>query len=182
MKRTKLLEDLKQYWIQNNIPNITWENANFLCSLIRTQKVKSMLEIWTANWFSAICFWIELEKNNWKLTSIEFSENSFKQALENIKKANLEKTVTLFNDNALDLIPKLKKKYDFVFIDGMKRRTKDFLELVWNKVNNSGIIIIDDVIKFKEKMIGLYELLEEKDISYEIIPIDGNDGIMLVKK
>jgi predicted O-methyltransferase YrrM len=35
----------------------------------------------------------------------------------------------------------------------MKRRTKDFLELVWNKVPNGGIIIIDDVIKFREKMI-----------------------------
>jgi predicted O-methyltransferase YrrM len=33
----------------------------------------------------------------------------------------------------LDIIPKLKEKYDFVFIDGMKKRSKDFLELVWNK-------------------------------------------------
>ena len=141
-----------------------------------------MLEIWTANWFSAICFWIELEKSNWKLTSIEFSENSFKQAIKNIKEASLEETVTLINDNALDLIPKLKEKYDFVFIDGMKRRTKDFLELVWCKLTSPSIIVIDDVIKFKEKMVGLYEFLKEKNIDYEIIPIDKDDGIMLIKK
>jgi predicted O-methyltransferase YrrM len=32
------------------------------------------------------------------------------------------------------MIPALEESYDFVFIDGMKRRTKDFLELVWDKV------------------------------------------------
>jgi predicted O-methyltransferase YrrM len=55
-------------------------------------------------------------------------------AEENIKKAQLEETVTLQFGNALDAIPALEKTFDFVFIDGMKRRTVDFLSLVWDKV------------------------------------------------
>jgi predicted O-methyltransferase YrrM len=34
----------------------------------------------------------------------------------------------------------------------MKRRTKNFFDLVWDKIEQGGVIIIDDVIKFREKM------------------------------
>jgi len=46
----------------------------------------------------------------------------------------LEKTITTILGNALDEIPKLPdNSFDFVFIDGMMRRSKDFLELCWPK-------------------------------------------------
>lgn len=180
MDRNKLLKYLREFWEKNDIPNISDTNARFLRDLIKIKKVKNMLEIWTANWFSAICFWIELEKLSWKLTSIEFSSNSHSSAIENIKLAKLENTIDLVLWNALEEIPKLEDKYDFVFIDWMKRRTKDFLELVWNKVDDNWIIIIDDVIKFREKMIWLDEYLEKNGISFNIIPIDKDDGIMMI--
>ena len=182
MNRIKLIKKLRIYWIKNDIPNITDTNAKFIGDLIKIWKVKNMLEIWTANWFSAIYFWIELEKINWKLTSIEFSERSYLQALENIKEAKLQNTIKLINWNAIDEIPKLKEVYDFVFIDGMKKRTKDFLDLIWKKVKLNWIIIIDDVIKFKEKMIWLDEYLEKNNIKYNTIPIDIDDGIMMIVK
>jgi predicted O-methyltransferase YrrM len=142
-----------------------------------------MLEVWTANWFSGINFGIELEKNNWKLLSIDFSEKSHLEARENIKKVNLENTIDLILWNALDEIPKLENhSYDFVFIDWMMRRTKDFLELSWPKIKPWGIIIIDDVIKFKEKMDWFYEYLEDKNIKYNILPIDIDDWVMMIIK
>jgi hypothetical protein len=39
------------------------------------------------------------------------------------------------------------------------------------------------VIKFKEKMVGLEEYLKENNIDYNMLPIDIEDGIlMLIKK
>jgi hypothetical protein len=35
--------------------------------------------------------------------------------------------------------------------------------------------VIDDVIKFKAKMVGLYEYLEENDIKFEVLQIDIDD-------
>lgn len=182
MNREEFLKDLKKYWVENSIPNITEVNARFLRDLIKIKKAKSLLEIWTANWFSTINFWIELEKNWWKLISIEFSPNSHNQALENIKKVNLEKTVKLILWNALDEIPKIQETFDFIFIDWMKKRTVNFLKLVREKVDIWWIIIIDDVIKFKEKMIWLYEYLEENNIIYNTIPIDIDDWIIMIIK
>lgn len=182
MNRTNLIAELRVYGEANDVPNITDINARFLRDLIKIKQSENMLEIGTANGFSGIQFGIELEKTGWKLTSIEFSERSHLLAVENIKKAELQNTVSLILGNALDEIPKLTEKYDFVFIDGMKRRSVDFLRLVWDKVEPGGIIILDDVIKFWNKMVWLWEYLQEHNIPYNVIPVDGDDGVMMMVK
>ncbi len=50
------------------------------------------------------------------------------------------------------------------------------------KVRKNWIIIIDDVIKFKEKMVWLFEYIEKNNINYNIIPIDIDDWIMMIVK
>jgi len=183
VKKQEFLKSLRRYWIDNTIPNISDINVKFLIDLIKISKTKNMLEIWTANWFSWINFWIELEKNWWTLLSIDFSEKSYLEALDNIKEVWLESTISLILWNALDEIPKLEDNfYDFIFIDGMMRRSKDFLELSWPKLKEWWIIIIDDVIKFKEKMVWLWEYLEENNIEYNVLPIDIDDGVMMIVK
>ena len=116
------------------------------------------------------------------MTTIEFSKLSHDIALKNFEEAQVADTIEALCGNALDIIPTLEEMYDFVFIDGMKRRTKDFLELTWNKVKPGGIIIVDDVIKFREKMVGFWEYLEENKILYNVIPIDIEDGIVMIVK
>jgi len=183
MNRDELIISLRKYWIENTIPNISDVNANFLVDLIKIQWTKKMLEVWTANGFSAISFANELEKNNWKLITIDFSLKSYNEALDNFKKAKLENTITSIFWNALDEIPKLKNNYfDFIFIDGMMRRSKDFLDLSLPKLKKWWIIIIDDVIKFKHKMVWLWEYLEEKNIKFNILPLDIDDWVMMIIK
>ncbi len=183
LNRKLFLKSLRDYGIKNTIPNISDVNVNFLVDLIKISKTKNMLEIWTANWFSWINFWIELEKVWWKLLSIDFSEKSHLEALENIKEVWLESTISLILWNALDEIPKLQdNSYDFIFIDWMMRRSKDFLELSLPKLKVWWIIIIDDVIKFRPKMVWLWEYLEENNIEFNVLPIDIDDWVMMIVK
>jgi len=72
--------------------------------------------------------------------------------------------------------------YDFVFIDGLKKESLNFLKLIWDKTLSGGTIIIDDVIKFRYKMESLYSYLETQKIPYKVIQIDEDDGIMIIKK
>ncbi len=176
------LNELKKYWEANNIPNISKINAIFLRDLIKIWKFKNILEIGTANWYSTINFALELKKTWWRITTIEFSSRTYNIALNNFQDFNVFKTIKAINWNALDIIPNLKENYDFVFIDWMKKRTKDFLELIWKKVKKDWIIIIDDVIKFKEKMAWLWGYLEKNNIKYNIIPIDLDDWILMIIK
>ena len=180
--RQEFIKKLRAFGLENDVPNITDINAKFIRDLIKIKKVKNMLEVGSANWFSAIQFWLELEKTWWKLTTIEFSEPSQKQVLENLKAVWLERIVTSIRANALFEIPQLTDSYDFVFIDAMKRRTKDFFDLVYDKVEKGWIIIVDDVIKFKEKMDGFEEFLEKNNIAYNVLPIDVDDGVIMIIK
>jgi len=183
MNRKELIADLRRYWIENTIPNISDINAKLLVDLIKIQWTKTMLEIWTANWFSAINFANQLEKQNWKLITIDFSLKSYDEAISNFKQAKLENTITSIFWNALDELPKFNNNYfDFIFIDGMMRRSKDFLELSLPKLKKWWIIVIDDVIKFRHKMVWLWEYLEENNIEYNTIPIDIDDWIMMIIK
>jgi predicted O-methyltransferase YrrM len=179
----KVLSELREFGLANEVPNITDENAEFLMWLMKENKSKQVLEIGTANWYSTICFASVLSEQEWFITSIEFSILSHNQAIENVKNAGLEDYVQLIHWQALDIIPTLEDDYfDFVFIDWMKRRSKDFLELSWSKAKSWSVIVIDDVIKFKAKMVGLYEYLEENDIKFEVLQIDIDDWIMIIRK
>jgi predicted O-methyltransferase YrrM len=61
MDRQGFLRELKTYGEQNNIPNISPENAVFLRQLIRENNTKHLLEIGSANGYSTIHFADELE-------------------------------------------------------------------------------------------------------------------------
>lgn len=181
-QRELFLKELKQYGIDNDIPNVSETNAHFLRDIIKIQQSKNVLEIWTASGYSTISMAIELEKNEGTLDTIEFSQVSFDLAKKNIQEVDLQDTVSQHFWNALDIIPTLNTKYDLVFIDWMKRRTKDFLELSLPHIKKNGLIIIDDVILFEHKMVGLWEFLQKEGLDYNIVPIDKEDGIMMIVK
>ncbi len=182
MNRETLLKQLRVFWKKNNVPNISDINALFLRDIIKIKHAKNILEIWTANWFSTIHLAIEAEKNSGKVVSIDFSEPSHLMALENIKKAWLEKTVELLFWDALNIIPTLPQIFDFIFIDGVMKSSVDFLKIVWDKTELWWVIIIDDVIKFKDKMAGLDEFLQKNNIKHNILPLDIDDGVMMIIK
>lgn len=183
MNRKELIKNLRAYGIENTVPNISDVNAKFIVDLLKVSKSKNMLEIWTANGFSAINFADYLESVDGKITTIDFSPKSYDEAQINFKEAKVDHLIHSILGNALDEIPKLEdNSFDFVFIDGMMRRSVDFLQLCWPKTKSWSVIIIDDVIKFKGKMVGLWEYLEEENIHYNVLPIDEDDGVMMIIK
>lgn len=182
MEIKKYLKELKIHWIKNDIPNISETNAKFLSDLINIKKAKNILEIWTANWYSTIHLALSTIPFWWKVTTIEFSEKSRGDALKNFEKAWVSEHIESHLWNALDIIPTLKWKYDFIFIDGMKKRSLDFYLLCIKKAKKWAIIIIDDVIKFRHKMENMYTYFDENKIPYNIIPIDNDDGILMTIK
>lgn len=176
------LKKLKKYGEKNDIPNISEKNAQFLRKLLQKNNTQHLLEIGSANGYSTINFACELEKTWGKITSIEFSQMAYEEAGENFEKAWVSHIITQYFWDAREIIPLLHETYDFVFIDGLKKESLRFLQLVWEQTLIWGTIVIDDVIKFRYKMEDLYEHLTTHKIPYEIVQIDEDDGIMIIKK
>lgn len=180
---TNFLLELRKHGLANTIPNISDENAQFLKDMIHIGGVKNLLEIGTANGYSTIHLCLALRKNGGKITSIDYSLPSYNEAVENIKQTGMDDIATLIFGNALIELPKLPvASFDMIFIDGQKKRTLDFFQLSYLLLKDGGVFIIDDVIKFAEKMSSFYEFLAEQKIAHTILKIDADDGVMLIVK
>ena len=88
-------------------------------------------------------------------------------------KAHCERPKSILN------IP--QRRFEIIFIDGAFRMTREFYDLSVPLLSPGGIIIIDDVIKFRWKMNGFYEYLDTLWIHYKIIQTDPDDGIMIIR-
>ncbi len=180
--RERFLEKLKLHWEANDIPNISKENAKYLRNMLATNEVKQLLEIGSANGYSTINFAIELEKTWWNITSIEFSQLAYEEAQDNFREAGVSDIIRHYFWDAREILPLLEEKYDFIFIDGLKKESLNFLQIVWDMALPWATIVIDDVIKFRYKMESLYKYVVAEKIDHEVIQIDSDDGIMIIKK
>lgn len=115
---------------------------SFINFLIKVSKPKSVLEIGTfVGLFSTF-----LAKRNLKVTTIEKFKKFFSIAEKNFKKNNVSKNVTLLNGDANNILKKLKKKFDLIFLDGDKGNYLSIFKILEkNNLNKNSIIIVDDI-------------------------------------
>lgn len=175
------LNILKQHGIKELIPNISYEIGMFLNMLIKNKGVKNVLEIGTANGYSTLWMAEALKETHGKITTFEISIPSYKEAQENFKDFKLNKIIDSKFENFLNF--KIKNKFDLIFIDSQKNKTLDFFNKAKKLIKKDSIIIIDDVIKYKNKMALFYEYIEKQnEFYYVVLPIDIDDGIMIITK
>jgi len=69
---------------------------------------------------------------------------------------------------------------DFIFIDGQKNQYGKYLKIVEKLSSPQTVIIIDDVIKYHNKLSSLYRYLQKKQIKFKILQLDPDDVIMII--
>ena len=165
------LKKLEKESIRRGIPIIGSERGEFLLKIIREEKPKEILELGTANGYSG-CI---LGSEGGKLLTIELAEKSAEEAEENFKKFKINAEIIL--EDAVEVVKKLNKKFDLIFIDFAKKNYIDVLEdciRLTNKTIIADNINVDDCRDFKKTILS-HPLLET-----EIINI--NDGIGYSRK
>lgn len=177
---TLTLRHLKQVGIEQHIPNISEENAEFLKQLIREKNPKHLLEIGTANGYSTLHFSTAISEAA-DITTLEKAWNMHNFAIENFKACKIKNIHAIWCD-ANQAIPILADWFfDFVYIDAMKKEYLNYLLLTLPKMTSDALIVIDDVEKFRDKMEDLYTWLEENHIPYRLEKTDVDDSIMIIE-
>jgi len=143
----------KDFW------NISTETGIFLNQLIRTNKIKTVLEIGTSNGVSGIWMAEALSQNaktNPKAQMLYTIESHkklrFHLATENFKKAKLTKFITQILGHAPDVIPQKPKKFDLIFLDATKYEHEDYLKKILPRTKKGSIIITDNAISHREAL------------------------------
>lgn len=135
------IKKIKLYAQKNNVPIMQDEGISFLTTFIIKNKIKSVLEIGTAIGYSAIM--MALANPLLKITSVERDEKRYLEALNNVKKLNLEDRITLIFKDATDLT--LDEKFDLVFLDAAKAQNTNFFKSFSRNLNDNGFIITDNL-------------------------------------
>jgi caffeoyl-CoA O-methyltransferase len=126
---------------------ITADTGTLFSILIKAIKAKRILEVGTSSGFSTLWFADAIEK---KLTSriitIEMNPLKIEWALKNFKEAGVDKMIEIRRGIALDILHKLKGKFDFVFLDADKENIIKYFDLVLPMVRIGGIIAADNML------------------------------------
>lgn len=137
----RILEEIEEYAIQHNVPIMQKDGIEFLIDYIKKHDIKSILEIGTAIGYSAIR--MALVGKDVKVVTIERDEVRYKEALCNIKKANVENQITPILSDAFDV--ELDEQFDLIFIDAAKAQYIKFFEKFKHNLKLNGVIVSDNL-------------------------------------
>ncbi|MDD4644287.1 MAG: O-methyltransferase [Bacilli bacterium] len=137
-----MINDIKQYAKLNNVPIMEDDGINYLINFIKTNNIKSILEIGSAIGYSAIM--MAMIDNNIKITTIEKDKNRCLEAVTNINNCQLTNQIKVIYGNALDDI-EINNTFDLIFIDAAKSKSQTFFEKYQSYLNPKGIIITDNI-------------------------------------
>ena len=168
--------------------NFQGEFLSFFATLLRPKRI---LEIGTFTGYSAICFAQGLADGG-HLHTIEINDELEPIIREYLEKAGVENKVTLHIGNALEIIPSIEGTFDLVFIDADKLSYSKYYDMVIERLNPRGLILIDNVLwsgkvlrDKKDKKTTVIHTLNQRIAADErvmnfLLPI--RDGVMLVQR
>lgn len=108
-------------------------------------KPLNILEIGTYTGYSALCLAEGLQENG-KLVTLDINEELEDFVREFFDASPFASQIEYKIGNALNTIPTLNFNFDLVFIDADKINYTHYYDLVFDKVNQGGYIIIDNVL------------------------------------
>ncbi len=185
----RFLSDLKARNLASNVPSVSESTARFLFESVRKSGATRILELGTAHGYSTVWLALAATENAAEggeapsVTTVDFSKPSFEAAVANVREAGFSNAVEHVFADALEYLPMISdRRFGFVFLDAEKRSTARLFDLAWPLLEPGGIMVVDDVVKFRAKMGDFYALLESKGIPYEIEMTDADDGVMAIRK
>jgi predicted O-methyltransferase YrrM len=163
---------------------------SFISKLIQPDLI---LEIGTYTGYSALCLAEGLTKEG-KLITIDPNEETNSVAKKYFERSAYAAQIESRKAQALDIIPKIDKSIDLVFIDADKKNYLNYYKAVIDKVRRGGVIIADNVLwsgkvlDDESKMDAETKVLHEfnkyvsgdERVEHLLLPV--RDGLMLLRK
>lgn len=113
-----------------------------LCRLLRPQFI---LEIGTYTAYATLCL-AEGAPDDAEIHTIEVNDELEDFIMKYLHKTKLAEKIHLHIGDALEIIPKLNRKFDLVYIDANKRMYTQYYDLVFDSVRSGGLIIADNTL------------------------------------
>ena len=147
-KESEILKELnRQTHIRTLNPRMICgkHQGRFLSMISKIIRPKKILEIGTFTGYSTLCLAEGLEKKG----RIDTIDNNFElKKLQNhfFNLSKLQNQINQFTCDAIKIIPKLKDKYDLIFLDADKKNYLNYLDLLIPLLRKKGLLVSDNVL------------------------------------
>ena len=174
---------------------ITISQCHFLHLLVKTSKIKKILEIGTFTGLSTLTMSLALPDDG-SIIALDKNQNTNEIAVNFFRKASQDNKINTIIKPALESLKDLKdtkQKFDFVFIDADKENNKNYFNQSLDLIDKDGLIIIDNVLwhgevtdeaKQDKLTVGIREfnsyVNSDKRVENLIIPV--GDGLTICRK
>ncbi len=174
---------------------ISISQCHFLHLLIKSSKIKKILEIGTFTGLSTLSMSLALPEDG-SVLALDKNQETSKAAINFFKKASQDNKIKLIIAPALDSLKNLinnKQKFDLVFIDADKENYLNYFNHSVDLVDKDGLIVIDNVLWHGEVVevnnqdkltlcIREFNSYVNKDNRVENLIIPVGDGLSVCRK
>ena len=162
--------------------NVLPEDGRLMRMLAELLEAKHVVELGTANGYSAMWFCLALRATGGKLTTHELDLERIAMAKENFRLAGVEQLVTLVEGDAHETVTKLKKPIDIVLLDAEKEGFCDYLAKLLPLVREGGLIIAHDSSGQAHMMDDYFKAITENP-NLETVLVDASKwGMCITRK
>lgn len=154
---------------------------------------KNILEIGTYTGYSALCLAEGMQVDG-ELHTIDINEELYDLQRRYFDASAFGTRIFQHTGNALEIIPKLDKNFDLVFIDADKNNYPKYLDIILPKLKKGGVLLSDNVLwsgkvvesvsedDLDTRALVVYNKLlnEHPDLETVILPI--RDGLTISRK
>ena len=127
---------------------ISISQCHFLHLIVKTSKIKKILEIGTFTGLSTLTMALALPDDG-SVVALDKNQKTNEIAVNFFKKAGQENKINTIIKPALESLKNLKdtkQKFDFVFIDADKENNKNYFNKSLDLIDKDGLIIVDNVL------------------------------------
>ena len=169
--------------------------GRLLKMLVRMIRPKLVLELGTYSGYSAQCLAEGLLDDDAHLHTMEIEDVPIKQPMAHFAKSPVGDRITLHIGDCNEILPRINRQFDLVFIDANKRQYVDYFNLVINHVKPGGFIIADNTLwdgkvvdlhgkKMDDQTRGILQFndLVANDPRVETVIVPLRDGLTILYK
>jgi len=149
--------DMYTYALNNKVPSVDKSSGEMLRFFARLKGTKHILELGCG---IGIATKYMKYDDDVKITALDYNKDRLNEAADYLK---TEKNIDFVHAKAEDYLSETSNKFDFVFVDTIKREYVNVWYLLKRCLSNKALVIFDDILLYG------YVLCEEAEIPYKYL-------------
>ena len=164
----KVLAEIEETARKEFLPSIGPIKGKIIVDVVKEHKPRKVLEIGTLHGYSAILianiilgekygkenFASKVSGSEPILISVEKDQKLANIARKNIENSRLSKKIQIIDGDALEVIQRLRSKFNMIFLDATKSEYLKYLQLIekYSLLNKRAVVVADNVLIYENEM------------------------------